>query len=159
MAKLKTQSNTRSTRERPRSRRGATWITRPDVHVDRIASAWLIKRFIDPNARFAFGEARDGAVSFDMFEGDYTHEGDRCTFETLLQRFGLEQDGALRAIAEMVHDVDVKDGKFGREETPGFERLIAGIVKLHARDEARIERGAELLNDLYESIQPSPPAR
>jgi len=159
MAKLKTQSNTRRTRERPRTRRGATWITRPDVHVDRIASAWLIKRFIDPNARFAFGEARDGAVSFDMFEGDYTHEGDRCTFETLLQRFGLEQDGALRAIAEMVHDVDVKDGKFGREETPGFERLIAGIVKRHARDEARIERGAELLNDLYESIQPSPPAR
>ena len=158
MAKLKKQSNTR-TRERPRTRRGATWITRPDVHVDRIASAWLIKRFIDRKARFAFGEAREGAVSFDMFEGDYTHEGDRCTFETLLQRFGLEQDGALRAIAEMVHDLDVKDGKFGREETPGFERLIAGIVKRHARDEARIERGAELLNDLYESIQPSPPAR
>ena len=159
MAKLKTQSNTRRTRERPRTRRGATWITRPDVRVDRIASAWLIKRFIDPKARFAFGEARDGAVSFDMFEGDYTHEGDRCTFETLMQRFGLEQDGALRAIAEMVHDVDVKDGKFGRDETPGFERLIAGIVKRHGRDEARIERGAELLNDLYESIQPSPPAR
>ena len=136
-----------------------TWITRPDVHVDRIASAWLIKRFIDPKARFVFGDAREGAVSFDMFEGDYTHEGDRCTFETLLQRFGLEQDGALRAIAEMVHDVDMKDGKFGRDETPGFERLIAGIVKRHARDEARIERGTELLNDLYESIQPSPPAR
>lgn len=159
MAKLKTQSNTRTKRERPRTRRGATWITRPDVHVDRIASAWLIKRFIDPKARFVFGDARDGAVSFDMFEGDYTHEGDRCTFETLLQRFGLEHDGALRAIAEMVHDVDVKDGKFGRDETPGFERLIAGIVKRHARDEARIERGTELLNDLYESIQPSPPAR
>ena len=136
-----------------------TWITRPDVHVDRIASAWLIKRFIDPKARFVFGDAREGAVSFDMFEGDYTHEGDRCTFETLLQRFGLEHDGALRAIAEMVHDVDMKDGKFGRDETPGFERLIAGIVKRHARDEARIERGAELLNDLYESVQPSPPAR
>jgi len=136
-----------------------TWITRPDVHVDRIASAWLIKRFIDPKARFVFGDAREGAVSFDMFEGDYTHEGDRCTFETLLQRFGLEHDGALRAIAEMVHDVDMKDGKFGRDETPGFERLIAGIVKRQARDEARIERGAELLNDLYESVQPSPPAR
>ena len=159
MAKLKAQSNSRSKRDRPRTRRGATWITRPDVHVDRIASAWLIKRFIDPKARFVFGEAREGAVSFDMFEGDYTHEGDRCTFETLLQRFGLEQDGALRAIAEIVHDVDVKDGKFGRDETPGFERLIAGIVKRQARDEARIERGAELLNDLYEAIQPSPPAR
>jgi len=136
-----------------------TWITRPDVHVDRIASAWLIKRFIDPKARFAFGTAREGAVSFDMFDGEYTHEGDRCTFETLLYRFGLEQDDALRAIAELVHDVDVKDGKFGREETPGFQRMIAGVVKRNARDEARIERGTELLNDLYESLRPSPPER
>jgi hypothetical protein len=157
MAKLKTQSNNRRKRERPR--RGATWITRPDVHVDRIASAWLIKRFIDPKARFVFGDAREGTVSFDMFEGDYTHEGDRCTFETLLQRFALEQDAALRAIGEMVHDVDMKDGKFGRDETPGFERLIDGIVKRQTRDDARIARGAELLNDLYESVQPSPPAR
>ena len=157
MAKLKTLKTGRGRRERVPKKQ--TWITRPDVHVDRIASAWLIKRFIDPKARFAFGEPREQAVSFDMFEGDYTHEGDHCTFETLLQRFGLEQDGALRAIAEMVHDVDMKDGKFGREETPGFERLIAGIVKRQARDDARIERGAELLNDLYESIQPSPPAR
>lgn len=135
------------------------WVTRPDVHVDRIASAWLIKRFIDPKARFVFGEAQADAVSFDMFEGDYTHDGDRCTFEVLVQRFGLDQDAALRAIAEMVHDVDLKDKKFGRDETPGFERLIAGIVKRNARDEARIERGRDLLNDLYESVQQSPPAR
>jgi hypothetical protein len=156
---------TRTKREREqkasRPRRGATWVTRPDVHIDRVASAWLIRRFIDPKARFVFGESprTEGAVSFDMFEGDYTHEGDRCTFEVLLQRFGLEQDPALRAIGEMVHDVDLKDGKFGREETPGFERLISGIVKRNARDAARIERGRELLNDLYESIQQSPPAR
>ena len=157
LAGLKTRTTSRGKREKVPMKR--TWVTRPDVHVDRIASAWLIKRFIDPKARFAFGAAREGAVSFDMFEGDYTHEGDRCTFETLLQRFGLEQDGALRAIAEMVHDVDMKDGKFGRDETPGFERLIAGIVKRNARDEARMERGSELLNDLYESIQQSPPER
>jgi len=157
LAGLKTRKTSHGKREKVPMKR--TWVTRPDVHVDRIASAWLIKRFIDPKARFAFGAAREGAVSFDMFEGDYTHEGDRCTFETLLQRFGLEQDGALRAIAEMVHDVDMKDGKFGRDETPGFERLIAGIVKRNARDEARFERGSELLNDLYESIQQSPPAR
>ena len=136
-----------------------TWVTRPDIHVDRIASAWLIKRFIDPKARFAFGAAREGAVSFDMFDGEYTHDGDRCTFEVLLQRFGLERDEALRAIAEMVHDVDIKDGKFGRDETPGFDRMIAGIVKRTARDEVRVERGTELLNDLYESLRPSPPER
>ena len=158
-AKQQTQSTARAKRGVPRSRRGATWVTRPDVFVDRIASAWLIKRFIDPRARFVFGERRDHAVSFDMFEGDYTHEGDRCTFEVLLQRFGLEQDGGLRAIADMVHDVDMKDGKFGRDETPGFQQLIAGIVKRNPRDDARLERGAELLNDLYESVRPSPPAQ
>ena len=157
VAKLKAHGTTR--RGSAKRVRGQTWITRPDVHVDRIASAWLIKRFIDPKARFLFGEGRDGAVSFDMFEGDYTHEGDRCTFETLLQRFGLEHDDGLRAIAEMVHDVDIKDEKFGRDETPGFAKLIAGIVKRNARDAARIERGTELLNDLYESLQPSPPER
>ena len=117
--------------------------------------SWII----DPKARFVFGESREGAVTFDMFEGDYTHEGDRCTFEVLMQRFTLDQDPALRAIGEMVHDVDLKDGKFGREETPGFARLISGIVHRHARDAARIERGAELLNDLYESVRQSPPAR
>ena len=124
-----------------------------------MASAWLIKRFIDPKARFAFGAARDGAIRFDMFDGEYTHEGDRCTFETLLRRFGLERDAALQSIAEMVHDVDMKDAKFGRQETPGFDRMIAGIVKRNARDEARLERGFDLFNDLYESLQPSPPER
>ena len=157
VAKLKVHDTTR--RGPVKRVRGQTWITRPDVHVDRIASAWLIKRFIDPKARFVFGEAREGAVSFDMFEGDYTHDGDRCTFETLLHRFGLEQDEALRAIAEMVHDVDVKDEKFGRDETAGFARLIDGVVKRNARDAARIERGAELLNDLYESVRQSLPGR
>lgn len=157
VTKLKSQSTTR--RGSAKRIRGQTWVTRPDVHVDRIASAWLIKRFIDPKARFVFGEPREGAVSFDMFEGDYTHEGDRCTFETLLQRFGLEHDEALRAIAEMVHDVDCKDEKFRRDETPGFARMIAGIVKRNTRDAARIERGAELLNDLYESLPPSRPTR
>jgi len=158
VAKLKASGTTRRGGAAKRVR-GQTWVTRPDVHVDRIASAWLIKRFIDPKARFLFGEGRDGAVSFDMFEGDYTHEGDRCTFETLLQRFGLEHDEALRAIAEMVHDVDIKDEKFGRDETPGFARMIAGIVKRNARDAARIAGGTELLNDFYESLQPSPPER
>ncbi len=159
VAKRKAQVKTPSRHERAPALTRRLWVTRPDVHVDRIASAWLIKRFIDPKARFVFGEARGDAVSFDLFEGDYTHDGDRCTFEVLVQRFGLDQDTALRAIAEMVHDVDLKDNKFGRDETPGFERLIAGIVKRNARDEARIERGRDLLNDLYESVQQSPPAR
>jgi hypothetical protein len=91
-------------------------------------------------------------VRFDMFEGDYTHEGDRCTFETLLTRFALDKDAALRAIAEMVHDLDCKDAKFERQETSGLGRMIAGVVKRHSRDDARIARGADLLDTLYESF-------
>ena len=122
-----------------------------------MASAWLIRRFIDRKARFRFvpahgnGPAR-GELRFDMFEGDYTHEGDRCTFETLLQRFGLE-DPALAAIAEIVHDIDCKDEKFGRPERGGVSSLIDGIVRAHAADEDRLRRGAALFDDLYEHFR------
>jgi hypothetical protein len=122
------------------------------VHVDRITSAWLIRRFIDPKARFAFSEPKAGMVRFDMYDGDYTHEGDRCTFETLLTRFGLETDTALRVIGEMVHDLDCKEDKFGRPETAGFERMINGIIKRYAKDDARVARGSELLDTLYDSF-------
>jgi hypothetical protein len=145
-----------------RAVRGRTWVTRSGVHVDRIASAWLIRRFIDPAARFRFvatgggggGDHRPGTgeVRFDMFEAEYTHEDDRCTFETLLVRFGLSDPG-LAAIAQLVHDVDCKDGKFGRGETAGFERMIVGIVRRHAADAARLERGAAVLDDLYEALK------
>ena len=133
-----------------------TWVTRAGVHVDRISSAWLIRRFIDPAARFRFVATQaqgpgPGELRFDMFEAEYTHEGDRCTFETLLARFGLK-DSALAAIAELVHDIDCKDGKFGRDETAGLERVIGGIVRRHATDEARLERGAAVLDDLYEAF-------
>jgi hypothetical protein len=132
---------------------GRTWVTREGVYVDRIASAWLIRRFIDPEARFAFvpskgGTRRPGEIRFDMYEADFTHEGDKCTFEVLLERAALE-DPALDAIAEMVHDIDLKDGKFGREETPGIAGLIGGIVLAHPDDEQRVERGAAMLDDLY----------
>ncbi len=136
---------------------GRTWVTRSGVHVDRIASAWLIRRFIDPKARFRFVAAQDARsapheLRFDMFEAEYTHEGDGCTFETLVARFGLADPG-LTAIGELVHDIDCKDGKFGRSETAGLERMIAGIVRRHAGDEARLERGAAALDDLYEALR------
>ena len=136
---------------------GRTWVTRGGVHVDRIASAWLIRRFIDPKARFRFVAAQDARTApdelrFDMFEAEYTHEGDRCTFETLAARFGLIDPG-LVVIGELVHDIDCKDGKFGRTETAGLERMIAGIVRRHASDDARLERGAAVLDDLYEAFR------
>jgi hypothetical protein len=149
-----------SSREGLRGLHGRTWVTREGVHVDRIASAWLIRRFIDPEARFAFapnaGAARrPGEIRFDMYEAEFTHEGDRCTFEVLLERAALD-DPALKAIGEVVHDIDLKDGKFGREETPGIAGLIGGIVLAHQDDEQRIERGAAMLDDLYRYLRGKP---
>jgi hypothetical protein len=134
--------------------RGRTWVTRKNVHVDRIASAWLIRRFIDPDASFKFvpGQGYRAAgdeLTFDMYEGTFTHVGDACTFETLVDRFGLTQTG-LSAIAEIVHDIDVKDGKFSRTEAAGVAALIAGIATLHRDDERRIEVGGAMLDALLE---------
>ena len=134
--------------------RGRTWVTRRGIHVDRMASGWLIRRFIDPDARFEFVATRDyrhapGELRFDMFEAEFTHEGDRCTFEVLLARMGLE-DAALAALAEIVHDIDLKDAKFGRPDALGLERLVAGIAMSHKEDEARLERACAVLDDLYE---------
>jgi hypothetical protein len=132
--------------------RGRVWVTRRGVYVDRIASAWLIRRFIDPEARFRFVPAKGyvpepGELRFDMYEGEFTHEGDRCTFEVLLARAGLD-DPALAAIAEIVHDIDLKDGKFGREEASGIGTLIAGICAATVDDGERLRRGFETFDDL-----------
>jgi hypothetical protein len=140
---------------------GRTWVTRAGVHVDRIASAWLIRRFIDPAARFRFVPARGhvpapGELRFDMFEAEYTHERDRCTFQTLLARFGLK-DRALAAIGEIVHDIDCKDERFGRPETAGVASLIRGIAAAHADDAMRLERGGAVLDDLYTAFRRARP--
>ena len=131
-----------------------TWVTREGVYADRIASAWLIRRFIDPEARFKFVAGKgyrkqESELRFDMFEAEFTHEGDKCTFEVLLERAGLK-DSALRAIAEIIHDIDLKDDKFGRTEVAGIRTLIDGIRASTSDDARRVERGAEAFNDLYE---------
>ena len=133
--------------------RGRTWVTRQGVYVDRIASAWLIRRFIDPEARFKFVSGKgyrpaEGELRFDMFEAEFTHEGDKCTFEVLLER--TSKDAALRAIADIVHDIDLKDDKFGRTEVAGIRTLIEGISVTTKDDSERIARGTEVLNNLYE---------
>lgn len=134
--------------------KGRVWVTRQSVQVDRIASAWLIRRIIDPEARFKFVPAKGYApepeeLRFDMYEGEFTHEGDRCTFEVLLSRSGFS-DPALAAIAEIVHDIDLKDDKFRRDGTSGIAQLIAGISAANRDDQTRIERGAMMFDDLYE---------
>ncbi len=133
--------------------RGRTWVTRSGIKVDRMASAWLVRKLIDPQARFKFVPAKgyqplEGEVRFDMFEAEFTHDGELCTFEVLLDRFGLDEP-ALHAIAEIVHDVDVKDAKYGRDDAPGVGQVVAGIAAAHADDGARLERGKALFDDLY----------
>jgi hypothetical protein len=136
---------------------GATWVTRQGVFIDRIASAWLIRRFIDTRAAFKFVPARGykpraGELRFDMYQGEYTHVGDRCTFETLLKEFGL-RDRALAAIAEIVHDIDCKDEKYGRDEAAGVRAVIEGIAHATDDDVERIERGALVFDGLYQQLQ------
>lgn len=135
--------------------RGRTWVTRPNVKVDRIASAWFVRRFLDPKARFRFADPasprREGELRFDMVGGDYTHEGDRCTLETLVRRVGLPDRG-VRAIGEIVHDLDLKDGKFARPEAAGVGALIEGLVARYEKDEDRIEHGLGLFDDLHEAL-------
>ena len=128
-------------------------MTRRDVYVDRMASAWLIKRFIDSEARFKFVSARNykprsRELRFDMFGGEFTHEGDHCTFEVLIRRAGLK-DSALGAISQIVYDIDLKDAKFGRSESAGIDCVLQGISMAHRDDRARLERSAPVLDDLY----------
>jgi hypothetical protein len=136
------------------SLRGRVWVTRKGVFVDRIASAWLIRRFIDPDAKFKFVPAKGyvpvpGELRFDMYDGEFTHEGDHCTFEVLTALAGLT-DPALAAIGEIVHDIDLKDAKFARAEASGIASVIESIAAANKDDDRRLARGAAVLDDLYE---------
>jgi hypothetical protein len=137
--------------------RGKIWVTRKHIHIDRIASAWLILRFFDDQARFKFVSSKDykpkaNEVRFDMFQAEFTHEGDNCTLEAILSRLSLD-DPALTAIAEVVHDLDMKDAKYGRPEAQGFSAILSGITLRHEADEERLSRGMQLLDDLYRYFQ------
>ena len=137
--------------------RGKRWVTRRGVHVDRIACAWLIRKFIDPAARFKFVDAagyepKRDELRFDMADAEYTHRGEQCSFEVLLAEIAL-RDPALRAIAEIVHDLDLKDGRFARGETEGVRQVLEGITLATDVDEKRLERGGALFDDLYRSLQ------
>jgi hypothetical protein len=137
--------------------RSRTWMTRRGVKVDRISSAWLIRRFIDPAATFVFADPDSEApsadiVRFDMFEGEFTHDGDLCTFEVLLRHSARADDPALQAIAHIVHDLDLKEERYQRPETAGFAAMIQGITARHADDERRLAEGATLLDAFYASF-------
>lgn len=135
--------------------RGKTWVTRPGVKIDRMASAWFIRRFVDPKARFRFVDPatpmNDGELRFDMVGGEFTHEEDRCTFETLVGRVGLPDKG-VRAIAEIVHDLDLKDAKFERPEAAGVRMMLDGLMARCGNDDERIERSLVIFDDLHEAL-------
>lgn len=134
------------------------WVTRPRPGVDRMASAWLIKRFVDPQARFAFVADREsvsqGAIPFDMFGVDFSHQGEGCTFETLCAVFAIH-DPAVARIAAIVHDLDLKDGRFAAQEAPTVGTVIEGMQLSVSDDDGLLAQGMALFESLYRAFEQS----
>jgi hypothetical protein len=131
---------------------GRRWVTRRHVHIDRLACIWLIKRFVDRRARFFFvdeNEEPKGGIGFDMFGVDLTHHGEDCTFETMLKRFGLSDDPGLYGIAEIVHDIDLKDRKFTRKEASGLDAAVTGLALFLKNDQRLAQQATGLFDGLY----------
>ena len=141
-----------------RELRGRRWVTRPRPHVDRIASAWLVKRFVDPDAEFVFAPEDAlpaGAVPFDVLGAELGHHGDDCTFETLVQRAGL-RDRRIARLAEIVHEADLRDGKYDRPEARGIDLAIRGLLAVTTDDHDVLAAGLRLFDGLYASVGGSP---
>jgi len=138
----------------PREYLGRIWVTRPRPGIDRSASAWLIRRFIDKKARFAFAPEEHvprEAVPFDMFHGGFGHRGDDCTFETLQKTFRI-RDKRVGIIGQIIHDADLLDEKFGRKEGFGVDEILNGWAKLGIPDRDLLERGIQLIEALYHAV-------
>jgi hypothetical protein len=134
---------------------GRTWVTRPRPGIDRMGSAWLIKRFIDPEGRFGFVDqppASGNAVPFDMFGVEFTHHAEGCTFETLVHRFAIA-DPAVSRLASIVHDLDLKDAKFGAPEAAAVGAMVDGFQALYADDHVLLEQGMTMFEALYRSFE------
>ena len=141
---------------RKRSYQEKVWITRPRPGIDRVSSAWLIREFIDKKAKFLFDNdpsLHPSAVPFDMFQTSqgFGHRGEDCTFETLRKEFAI-RDRRVRAIAQIIHDADLEDGKFGRREGFGLDRTLIGWAKQGLSDEELLRRGMEMIEGLYDSM-------
>jgi hypothetical protein len=128
------------------------WVTRRNLHIDRLASAWLISQFIDKRPRFYFvgdDETIHGAIPFDMFGAEFTHQGEDCTFETLLKRFGLMSIRGLRELAQIVHDIDLKDDKFNRLEAAGLNAIINGLSETLHDDRKLLQQSGAIFDGLF----------
>jgi hypothetical protein len=147
--------SSRSTRMNPADYRGKLWLTRPRPGVDRMSSAWLIRRFIDPNATFTFGDLSKTphAIPFDTFEAELGHHGDRCTYETFCDRFAIADEGA-RWIGRIVHDLDLKEETYHEAEAPTVGRMVEGLRQMHHDDQALLAQGIAMFEALYQSFKP-----
>src|SRR6059058_2936460 len=138
-----------------RQYRGKTWLTRPRPEIDRVGSAWLISKFIDPQAKFVFAptaQALPGAIPFDMLDAEFSHHGNCCTFETLIRRFAIS-DKSIAKIGGMIHDADLDDARFQRVEAVGIDRVLKGWAKQELPDEEILRRGFECFDALYAFLQ------
>ena len=155
MQTSKTKSSAAESRVPPAEYRNRVWVTRPRPGVDRVTSAWLIRKFIDPKAKFAFApedKKPPKAVPFDMYEGGFGHRGEDCTFETLLKVFHI-RDKKVSIMAEIVHDADLFDEKFGRKEGFGIDEVMKGWAREGLSDEELLKRGIQLAEGLYKSLR------
>jgi len=129
-----------------------SWVTRPRPHVDRLSCIWLIRRFIDPKAKIRYAtKARANEIAFDMDGAAFGHQGNLCTFETMLQTFDLD-DAALRALAEIVHEIDLRDGRYIRPETNGIDAILKGWLLAELSDAELEMQGVALFEGLYASL-------
>ena len=139
---------------------GCHWVTLPRPGADRMASAWLIRRFVDPGATFGFAPRSSavaaGAVAFDMFGVELSHRGDECTFETLRDRFGVRDDG-VEHLARLVHDLDLKDGRYEAPAAATLGPLIEGLQLAESDDAVLLAHGMVLFEALYRSVARSSP--
>lgn len=154
-ANLRNRGSKASPRLAARKFLGKAWLTRPRPQIDRVGSAWLIRKFIDPKAKFIFDSHpanHPAAIPYDMFEVEFSHHGDDCTFETLVKRFYIT-DKAVLKMAEMVHDTDLEDGKFQTTECFGIDQILKGWAKTGMSDQELLERGGECFDALYRQLQ------
>jgi len=136
----------------PTNYQGRRWMTRRNLHIDRLASAWLIKQFIDKRPRFYFvtdGQSVAGAIPFDMFGAEFTHQGEDCTFETMLKRFGLNDNHGLNELAQIVHDIDLKDDKFHRLEAAGLNAILTGLSDTLRDDRKLLQQSGPIFDGLF----------
>ena len=158
----KSRDTSPATRLDPAAYRNRVWVTRPRPGVDRFASAWLIRRFIDREATFVFAVAPDrypDAVPFDMYQaGGFKHDGDFCTFEVLQDRFGI-REVAVKRIAELVHDIDLKEDRYKSPHTATVAGLVEGLRASIPDDATLLQQGVVMFEALYQSFHSSKRAR